>query len=97
MVLIVDFWHPDLTDEEVKFLSFLNKGQVAAATRLNKLQQQQLDATSESQSLNADSTESTTHQLNNQPTGSFLGVILAAQGQGGVDEAAIWPYDVRDD
>lgn len=25
MILIVDFWHPDLTDEEVKFLSLISK------------------------------------------------------------------------
>jgi len=29
-VLIVDFWHPDLTDAEVKFMGFLNKGQLNA-------------------------------------------------------------------
>ena len=36
VVLVVDVWHPDLSDQEVKFLSFLNKGQMAAAHRLAK-------------------------------------------------------------
>lgn len=36
VVLVLDVWHPDLSDEEVRFLSFLNKGQMSAATRLAK-------------------------------------------------------------
>ena len=31
VVLIVDVWHPDLSDEEVKFLSFVHKANVRAA------------------------------------------------------------------
>ena len=34
VVLVMDIWHPDLSDEEVKFLSFVNKGQVLAAKKL---------------------------------------------------------------
>ena len=36
VVLVLDVWHPDLSDEEVRFLNFLNKGQMSAATRLAK-------------------------------------------------------------
>jgi aspartate beta-hydroxylase len=35
-VLIVDVWHPDLSDEEVKFFDFINKAQVKAAQRLSE-------------------------------------------------------------
>ncbi len=37
IVLILDVWHPDLTDAEVKILEFINKGQISAAKRLTKL------------------------------------------------------------
>eukprot|EP01032_Pedospumella_encystans_P008625 gene8625-10215_t len=35
VVLIVDFWHPDLSDEEVKFFDFLNKAQIKAAKQIS--------------------------------------------------------------
>ena len=28
IILIVDFWHPDLSDQEVKFLSLIQKAQL---------------------------------------------------------------------
>ena len=31
---MIDFWHPDLTDEEVRFLQFINAAQVLAARRM---------------------------------------------------------------
>ena len=34
IVLVIDLWHPDLSDEEVKFLEFCNKCQMAAAKRI---------------------------------------------------------------
>ena len=34
VVLVMDIWHPDFREEEVKFLSFINKGQVLAAKKL---------------------------------------------------------------
>lgn len=36
IVLIIDVWHPDLTDLEVKTLEFINKAQISAAKRLAK-------------------------------------------------------------
>lgn len=36
IVLIIDVWHPDLTDLEVKTLEFINKSQISAAKRLAK-------------------------------------------------------------
>mmetsp|Transcript_4086 Transcript_4086/g.6492 ORF Transcript_4086/g.6492 Transcript_4086/m.6492 type:complete len:444 (-) Transcript_4086:10-1341(-) len=36
IVLIVDVWHPDLSDEEVKFFDFINRAQVKAAKVLSK-------------------------------------------------------------
>ncbi len=35
VVLVMDIWHPDFREEEVKFLSFINKGQVLAAKKLS--------------------------------------------------------------
>lgn len=35
VVLIVDFWHPDFTDEEVKFLEYINKAQTNAAIKMS--------------------------------------------------------------
>lgn len=40
VVLVIDVWHPDLSDPEVRFLQFLNKGQMGAAARLAKLREQ---------------------------------------------------------
>ena len=34
VVLIFDVWHPDLSPEEIKFMSFLNKGQITAAKKI---------------------------------------------------------------
>jgi len=36
VVLIIDIWHPDLSDEEVKVFEFINKAQILAARRLSK-------------------------------------------------------------
>jgi aspartate beta-hydroxylase len=34
VVLVVDFWHPSFTDEEVKFFEFIDKMQIAAAKKI---------------------------------------------------------------
>ena len=34
VVLVMDIWHPDLSNEEIKFLSFVNNGQILAAKKL---------------------------------------------------------------
>lgn len=34
VVLIIDFWHPDFTDEEVRFLSYINNAQINSAKRI---------------------------------------------------------------
>ena len=34
VVLIIDFWHPDFTDEEVRFLSYINNAQINTAKRI---------------------------------------------------------------
>ncbi len=42
LVLIADFWHPNLHPSEIKVLRYLMKQQILAAKRINKeLQQQQ--------------------------------------------------------
>jgi len=41
VVLIMDIWHPDLSDEEVKFLTFINKGQILAAKKLREAVKEQ--------------------------------------------------------
>lgn len=37
IVLVIDLWHPDLSDAEVKFFEFCNKCQMAAAKRIYNL------------------------------------------------------------
>ena len=34
VVLIIDFWHPDFTDEEIRFLSYINNAQINTAKRM---------------------------------------------------------------
>jgi aspartate beta-hydroxylase len=80
VVLIVDVWHPDLSDEEVRFLSFVNKGQLAAAHRLAN--QRKVAAESEEGSRPG-------------PGSDFLSVILNARAAAGdglatVSDAAVW-------
>lgn len=82
VVLIVDVWHPDLSDEEVRFLSFVNKGQLAAAHRLAN----QRKAAAESQEGPGSGLGSGS---------DFLSVILNARaatgdGAGAVSDAAVW-------
>ena len=36
VVLIFDVWHPDLQPEEVKFMGFINKAQIAAARKMKE-------------------------------------------------------------
>jgi aspartate beta-hydroxylase len=44
VVLIFDTWHPDLSQEEIKFLSFINTAQVKAARKMKeKLQEDSSD------------------------------------------------------
>jgi aspartate beta-hydroxylase len=43
IVFIFDIWHPDLSDEEIKVLEFINKGQILAAKRLAKLETKEED------------------------------------------------------
>ena len=38
IVLIIDVWHPDFTDEEVHFMKFINNAQIKAAQKLAKRQ-----------------------------------------------------------
>jgi hypothetical protein len=36
VVLVIDFWHPDFSDDEVKFLSYLNNAQINTAKLIHK-------------------------------------------------------------
>ena len=81
VVLIVDFWHPDLTDEEVKFLGFINKGQMNAAKRLQAR---------EAASGRGDKEDGVAEGTD------FMSVIMRAKSQQ-VAEEVIWPYAVKDD
>jgi hypothetical protein len=37
IVLIIDIWHPDLTNEEIHFFNFLNKLQIKAAKKISHI------------------------------------------------------------
>ena len=86
VVLVLDVWHPDLSDQEVRFLTFLNKGQMAAAHRLAKQAAGGVAGAGGGGGASAGEP--------GQPT-DFLSVILRARQQqqqqaGGVAEAAVW-------
>eukprot|EP01038_Epipyxis_sp_PR26KG_P012526 gene12526-16801_t len=72
VVLIIDVWHPDLTAEEIHWLSFVNNAQVKAAQRLRKSienQQQEVESSSNDKTNNH-------KNLNNQNgLNDFFGVI----------------------
>lgn len=79
IVLILDVWHPDLQDEEVKILEFINKAQITAAKRLVK----ELEDRDESQRLD-NGTEPNDH--------NFLSTIQKGK-RDGIDEedaSKIW-------
>jgi aspartyl/asparaginyl beta-hydroxylase (cupin superfamily) len=50
LVLLVDIWHPDLSEEEIKVLEFINKGQILATKRLAAQLKQESDANNNSNS-----------------------------------------------
>lgn len=83
VVLVVDIWHPDLSNEEVKFLEFINKAQITAAKRLSK---ERMENISNDKILDNESDD-------------FLSIILRArnESQGVVPDSQVWGYDVRDD
>ena len=88
VVLVVDIWHPDLTDEEIKFLSFVNKGQINAAKKMKDLVSQENDSEASGGSISNDDHD-------------FLSVIENAKNKTrsapGLNQDQIWKYDVRDD
>lgn len=90
VVLVVDIWHPDLTDEEVKFLSFVNKGQINAAKKMKEL----VGGTEWGAQVEGD------EDGRNE---DFLSVIQnareksRAEAETGKYRSQIWKFDVRDD
>ncbi len=88
IVLIVDVWHPDLSNEEVRFLEFLNNAQIKAAQRLNKLHQahlqEQRDATLPGGTVQVEASE--------ESGSDFFSVIQKARSAGieQGDLAAMW-------
>jgi len=42
VVLVIDIWHPDLTDKEIKFFQFINNQQIIAAKRMHKQRQDEM-------------------------------------------------------
>ena len=88
VVLVVDIWHPDLTDEEIKFLSFVNKGQINAAKKMKELVSQENDSEASGVSIGNDDQD-------------FLSIIENAKNKTsnapGLNQDQIWKYDVRDD
>lgn len=83
VVLVVDIWHPDLTDEEVKFLSFVNKGQIKAAKKMKELSaegQQKEEGNEDFLSVIENARDKTRTE---SKTGEY--------------QSQIWKFDVRDD
>jgi aspartyl/asparaginyl beta-hydroxylase (cupin superfamily) len=52
LVLLVDIWHPDLSEEEIKVLEFINKGQILATKRLAAQLKQESDNNNSSEPVN---------------------------------------------
>lgn len=44
VVLVIDFWHPDFSDEEVKFLSYVNNAQINTAKKMKAQHEEQTTA-----------------------------------------------------
>jgi aspartate beta-hydroxylase len=66
IVLIIDVWHPDLTDAEVRILEFINKGQISAAKRLAKQAQEEQEQAEENGTESPSHSFLTTIELNKQ-------------------------------
>jgi hypothetical protein len=77
VVLVIDIWHPDLTDEEIRFLEFINNAQVKAAMKLHELGTLEKRANVDHDDINSD---------------SFYSIIMEAKRQGILcaDEDKIW-------
>jgi hypothetical protein len=88
VVLVVDMWHPDLTDEEVKFFSFINKAQMNAAKRLSSV----------GGGGGGGVAEGGVRDSGYEGQGEdFMSVIKRARRQGVVPLGQVWPACVIDD
>jgi aspartate beta-hydroxylase len=93
VVLVVDIWHPDLSDEEVKFLSFINKGQIAAAKKLKeRAAEEAVKEASNNSNNDADESDflSIIQNIKQTQLDAEPGIVMDAL------KPQIW-YDVRDD
>eukprot|EP01041_Mallomonas_annulata_P000927 gene928-1797_t len=95
VVLIVDVWHPDLSDDEVKVFDFINKAQILAARRLARMEMEEIQRSTLASSVDAvdkdlegDMEASTETTLGSdgitavsESTRSFFTVIEGAKGQ----------------
>lgn len=93
-MLIVDFWHPDLSDEEVRFLEFINKAQVKAAMRMSKLASNSSKLSSSSSGIGIGSVAAAAPHVDHDDldSSSFFSIIMEAKRQGIAcsDENSIW-------
>lgn len=84
VVLIFDVWHPDLTQEEIKFLSFINNAQLKAAQKMKKAQKEEKKDSKKSES-NCDVNES------DEEDQDFLSIIQRSRtGEDEVPSENIW-------
>lgn len=89
IVLIVDVWHPDLTDSEVKFLSFLQNSSLRAERRATAAQQdapQAADAAPDWREDNLFSILEHTRQMCASPAELWAGVELGGDVAPVVDD-----------
>mmetsp|Transcript_17810 Transcript_17810/g.25677 ORF Transcript_17810/g.25677 Transcript_17810/m.25677 type:complete len:400 (-) Transcript_17810:609-1808(-) len=73
-VLVVDLWHPDFSDAEVRFMSFINNAQIKAAQRMHKLRREQCEERV--------SSEQQSSHFNSEVYEDFFGAIQHSKMQG---------------
>ncbi len=82
VVLVIDIWHPDLTDKEIKFFQFINNQQIIAAKRMHKQRQVEREEEKAGDGV---------------VENDFLSVILNARSKSNIPIEEIWGHKVMDD
>lgn len=75
VVLIVDIWHPDLSDEEVRLMEYINNAQIRSAKRI-------LEERKKSNISKADCVDATDDMDSRaQVANDFMSIIERSKGQ----------------
>ena len=92
VVLVIDIWHPDLTDKEIKFFQFINNQQIIAAKRMHK--QRRVEIGEEEAGRTG---EEEAGRDGGADGNDFLTAILNARSKSNVPVEEIWGHKVIDD